>query len=238
MGSASSLSNPGAGSRVPAFFKVQRIFLSICMVLPFPLLILNLVTAGNLNPANGSIAIANVAQMSLPPLLDLAFVTTSTFLLLFGFLGMTSLAMSRSPWLASIGGALSLIGTMTTTAFIIQSDMTYDMAQIGNSPQFIVLWNRLNSDALMTAFLILFIAGFVGGPLLLGIALGRARAIPLWAASAIVLSRLLLIIAFPAHLNSSIVDPVSYGLFLLGSIPAAFAMLKFKKEEKSAPSSL
>ncbi len=89
----------------------------------------------------------------------------------------------------------------------------------------------------MTACLVLFITGFVGGPLLLGIALGRARAIPLWAASAIVLSRLLPIIAFPAHLNFSITDPVSYGLFLLGSIPAAFAMLKLRKEEERAPKS-
>jgi hypothetical protein len=89
----------------------------------------------------------------------------------------------------------------------------------------------------MTVFLDLFIVGFVVGPTLLGIALGRARVIPLWAASAIVLSRLLLIIAFPAHLNSSYVEPVAYGLFFLGSIPAALAMLKFREKEGSAPTS-
>ncbi|GER82199.1 MAG: hypothetical protein IMW90_22190 [Thermogemmatispora sp.] len=235
MQSAGNPPHLGSDLRVPVFLKVQRIFFAICMVLPFPLLIVGFVTAGNLNPANGNIAIANVASMSLPPFLDLALVTIGLFLLPFGFLGMVSLAMSRSPWLASIGGVLSLIGMMTTIAFAAQSDMTYDMAQLGSSPQFIALWNRFNSDTFMTACLILFIIGFVGGPLLLGIALGRARAIPLWAAAAIVLSRLLPIIAFPAHLNSSITDPVSYGLFLLGSIPAAFAMLKLRKEEESAP---
>jgi hypothetical protein len=238
MRTANTSSSLGPGASVPVFFKVQRIFFALCMVLPFPLLILELVTGGNLNPANGSIAIANVATMSLPPPLHLALVITSTFLLLFGFLGMAWLAMSRSPWLASIGGALSLIGTMTTVAFTAQSDMTYDMAQLGSSPQFIALWDRFNSDAVMTVFLVLFIVGFVVGPLLLGIALGRARVIPLWAASAIVLSRLLLIIAFPAHLNSSSVEPGAYGLFFLGSIPAALAMLKFREKEKSAPTSL
>jgi magnesium-transporting ATPase (P-type) len=166
-----------------------------------------------------------------PPLL-LTLITTGTFLLPFGFLGMASLAMPRSPWLASIGGALSLIGTMTTVAFTALSDMTYDMAQLGSSPQFIALWDRFNSDALMTAFLVLFILGFVGGPTLLGIALGRARVIPLWAASAIVISRLILIIAFPAHLNSSYFEPATYGLLFLVCIPAALAMLKFREKEE------
>lgn len=222
---------------MPVSFKVQRIFSALCMMLPFPLLILEIVTAGNLNPANGSIAIANVATMSLPIPLHFALVIIGTFLLLFGFLGMASLSMSRSPWLASIGGALSLIGTMTTVAFIAQSDMTYNMAQLRSSPQFIALWDRFNGDAVMTVFLDLFIVGFVVGPILLGIALGRARVIPLWAASAIVLSRLLLIIAFPAHLNSSYVEPVAYVLFFLGSIPAAPAVLKFREKEGSAPTS-
>jgi len=183
MGTANTPSSLGSGAVVPVSFQVQRIFFAICMVLPFPLLILELVTAGNLNPANGSIAIANEARTPLPPPLLLTLVTTGTFLLLFGFLGMASLAMSRSPWLASLGGALSLIGTMTTVAFTALSDMAYDMAQLGSSPQFVALWDRFNSDALMTAFLVLFIIGFVGGPILLGIALGRARVIPLWAAS-------------------------------------------------------
>lgn len=223
---------------VPVSFKVQRIFFALCMVLPFPLLILGIVTAGNLNPANGSIAIANVATISLPPSLHLALAIISFFLLLFGFLGMAWLAISRSPWLASIGGALSLIGTMTNVAFIAQSDMTDNMAQLGSSTQFVALWDRFNGDAVMTVFLDLFIVGFVFGPIFLGIALRRARVIPLWAASAIVLSRLLLIIAFPANLNPSYVEPIAYGLFFLGCIPVALAMLRFREKEESVPTSL
>ncbi len=218
---------------LPTYLKIQRIFFAICIVLPFPLLLLGIVTAGNLNPANGSIAIANVSMTPLPFPLHLALDIISFFFLLFGFLGMTSLAISRSPWLASIGGALSLIGTMTNVSFVAQSDMTYNMAQLGSSTQFIALWDRFNSDAIMTVFLDLFILGFVFGPILLGIALGRARVIPLWAASAIVLSRLLLIIAVPAHLNSSYVEPIAYGLFFLGCLPAALAMFKLSNSKSS-----
>lgn len=218
---------------LPTYLKIQRIFFAICIALPFPLLLLGIVTAGNLNPANGSIAIANVSMTALPFPLHLALDIISFFLLLFGFLGMASLAMSRSPWLASIGGALSLIGTMTNVSFVAQSDMTYNMAQLGSSTQFIALWDQFNSDAIMSVFLGIFILGFVFGPILLGIALGRARVIPLWAASAIVLSRLLLIIAFPAHLNSSYVEPIAYGLFFLGCIPAALAMFKLSNGKSS-----
>jgi hypothetical protein len=42
---------------------------------------------------------------------------------------------------------------MTNIAFIAQSDMTYDMAQLGSSPQFVALWDRFNGDAVMTVFL-------------------------------------------------------------------------------------
>src|SRR5215469_5998373 len=76
MGTANTPSSLGSGAVVPVSFQVQRIFFAICMVLPFPLLILELVTAGNLNPANGSIAIANEARTSLPPPLLLTLVTT------------------------------------------------------------------------------------------------------------------------------------------------------------------
>lgn len=147
---------------------------------------------------------------------------------------MAWLALSRSPWLARIGGALSLIGAMTLAAFIAQDDMTYNMAQLGSSPPFVALWDRFNSDPVMTGYLVLFIVGIVLGPLLLGIALGQARVIPLWAASVLILSRLILVIAFPAHLDSRFVDPIAYALLFFGSIPAALAMLKFREEKAAA----
>ena len=231
-------SNLEPAEGIPAFFKAQRIFIAICMFLPPLLLILELSTAGILNPANGHEAIANFATISSPIGLHFALVIIASLLFVFGFLGMAWLAMSRSPWLASIGGALSLMGTMTFAVFIAQDDMTYDMAQLGSSTSYVALWDRFNGDIVMTVYLVLFIVGIVLGPLLLGIALGRARVIPLWAASVLVLSRLILIIAFPAHIDSRYVDPISYALLFLGSIPAALAMLRFRKKEASVPMSL
>lgn len=217
------------------FFKVQRIFFAICMLLPPLLIILELSTAGILNPSNGHEAIANFATISLPIWLHFALDIIASLLFLFGFLGMAWLAMSRSPWLARIGGALSLMGAMTFASFIAQDDMTYNMAQLGSSTPYVALWDRFNSDMVMTVYLVLFIVGIVLGPLLLGIALGRSRVIPLWAASVLVLSRLILVIAFPAHIDSRYVDPISYALLFLGSIPAALAMLRLRDEQVLVP---
>ena len=71
---------------------------------------------------------------------------------------------------------------------------------------------------------------------LVGIALGRARIIPIWAATALVISSPLLIIGFPIHLTfyQAALLFGSLALLFIGSVPAALAMLKRTGEGGSA----
>ena len=79
-------------------------------------------------------------------------------------------------------------------------------------------------------FAIAWLFGHLLGYVLLGIALARARAIPLWAACLIIASAPLMgPIAYGTGLG--ILQVLGYVLVFIGSIPAAFAMLKGAEKE-------
>lgn len=183
--------------------------------------------------STGSAVIAaNIAANAATNLWHLLFGMFALFLFPFGTLGMTMLAMRRSPWLATIGGFLALIGLFAFIVFAGQEDLSYLMAQMGGGSQLVVLWDRFNTDPLMTTYLYIFIIGHLIGPMLLGIGLGRTRLIPVWAAWTIILRTPLQIAGFLTHIGLS-VEIVTYGLLLIGSLPIALALLKFSDGEKS-----
>lgn len=225
-------SDQGNIAPLPAYRKLQRVLFAACIALGPLMAVLEVLTADRINPPGGSIAIANAAAANATAV-QLHFICSfaASFLLLFGFLGMALLAMRRSPWLATIGGAIALLGVTATAAFVAQDDLTSDMAQLGSSTQFVALWERFNGDTVMTVYLYLFVVGALFlGPILLGIALGRARLIPVWAVTVIILSRLLQVAAFPTHINPNATETVTFALLFIGSVPAALAMLKFRDE--------
>jgi len=80
----------------------------------------------------------------------------------------------------------------------------------------------------MNFYLIFYIICHLIGVVLLGLALWRARVVPAWSAWALILTSPLTILAFPIH--SSIVFYLVYAFFIIGSLPAAYAMLKFRGE--------
>ena len=110
-----------------------------------------------------------------------AFVAAS-FLLPISVLGMARLAMARSPWLATIGGAVGLIGWVPLAALAAQDDLTLQMARLGASELLGTLWERFNADQTMTLFLLTYIVGHLLAYVLLPIALHRAKVIPAWTA--------------------------------------------------------
>jgi len=72
------------------------------------------------------------------------------------------------------------------------------------------------------------------GYVLLGIALARARVIPLWAAWLLILSPLLMgPIAYGTGLG--LLQVLGYVLVFIGSVPAALAMLRRSDEEEPLP---
>src|SRR5207247_8220666 len=70
----------------------------------------------------------------------------ASFFLPLGYLGMSLLGMRRSPWLATIAAALSLVGWIPWSALIGIDDLAYDIAQVGNSPPLAALWLRFTGD--------------------------------------------------------------------------------------------
>ena len=127
--------------------------------------------------------------------------------------------LDRSPWLATIGGGLGLVGWLPWAALVAQDDLTFQMAQTGGSPQFVDLWNRFTTDATMGPFTLIYVICHLIAYVLLGIALGRTGVIPTWAAWALALTSPITVIAFPTHVHELLY--VVAVLMLVGSIPAA-----------------
>jgi hypothetical protein len=219
-----------AWSALPGHLRARRCFLAAAIVL-WPLLtvaslFLTRVVTGNGPNPDGAQAVAGYARaagVALTAKFTLDMV--GSFLMLFGFFAMAGLAIRRSPWLATLGGFLAPVGAMTVAAFVALDGMTYEMARLGGGPAMVALWDQYNNGPINDAYTIIFIAGVVLGPILLAVALWRARAVPAWAAVLIVLSRLVLVVGFPLHLDSLYVDAVAYLLLFAASLPVALVQL-------------
>ena len=106
-------------------------------------------------------------------------VPLASVLSLIGVIGLVQLAIRRSPRLAMTGGALALAGWGTLPIWAGQDNLTYLMGKIGSNPQLVHLWNQFNTTGTNT-YLYIFIIGHLLGPLLLAVALRRARMLPRW----------------------------------------------------------
>ncbi len=210
-----------AGAR-PAYCTLQRTFFAVCLLLGPALMLLSVFLdpdrTVDSNAGRAVIAARMAAGPALSPL-DAVIMITEVVLLPFGALGMTVLALRRSPWLARIGGFLSLTGTMAFVVFVGQVVQSRLMAQMGGGPQLVTLWDRFNTDPVITTYLYIFIIGMLIGPLLLGVGLGRTGVIPAWATWALILRAPLQVAGFLTHFGLSI-EFVTFGLLLIGSLPA------------------
>lgn len=232
-----STSHPARGSRpaMPAYQTLQRAFFALCLILGPSLLLLSLFLnpdrTVDSNSGSAVIAARMAAGSTLSPL-DFVIMVVEIVLLPFGALGMTLLARRRSPWLARIGGLLSITGFSAFVVFVGQVVQSRLMAQLGGGPRFVALWDRFNTDPVMVAYLYIFIIGTLIGPLLLGIGLGRAHLIPAWATWALILRAPIQVAGFVTHIGLSI-EFVTFGLLLPGSIPVARALLVPSGDEAS-----
>jgi hypothetical protein len=219
-------------SPLPAYLNLLRIVFAVSIALgPLAFLLYGLFEPAG---TTGRVIIAaNAAEDSTLNQFHLAFGVLASFLLPFGYLGMSLLAMRRTPWLGTISLLLSLPSWSPLSALIGLDALTFDMAQMGGSASFAALWDHFNRDGVMFSYLLIYAACHLICTVLLGIALGRAHIIPLWAASALVVSSPLTIIAFPIHipLYRFVLLVLVLILIFIGSIPAALAMLKTSYEE-------
>ena len=174
----------------------------------------------------------NATDSDLMDQTHLVFQLIAAYLLPLGFLTMAWLANRRAPWLASIGAFITLLGFLPLALYVGQDALYYDIARLGGNPQFVDLAQQWNTHGVMAFYGILFGLGSVFGPTLIGIALWRSRAIPVWAAICLTFSRLpVLLFSFvPYHVETAIVLAGTVLLFI-SSIPAALAVLKAPHNE-------
>ncbi len=149
-------------------------------------------------------------------------------------IGLGLLAMKRSPWLATLGVACGFAGSIVWGLIAGQIALLDGMAQIGNNSIFVTIENHYYSNWMTFTFAIAWVVGHLLGYVLLGIALARARVIPLWAASLIIASAPLMgPIAYGTGLG--LLQVLAFVLVFIGSIPAALAMLKGKEQLGTGP---
>lgn len=210
-----------------AAFRFQRVSLAACIILAPLSISLYLVSwAGNLREP----LIASAMAGSTGNTLHFIGAVAASFFLPLGYLGMSMLGMRRAPWLATISAALSLVGWIPWAALMGLDSLAYDINLAGSTPQFAALWTYFNGDIVMTSYLLIYIVGHLLSAVLIGIMLGRLRLVPVWAAWAFALTSPLTILIFPVHniVFQNVLKYLICGLWIIGAIPAALAMLKNK----------
>lgn len=219
-------SRPGSGlvPSVPAYQRLWQVVLAVAIV-GGPLAV---VVGGLLAPAlhdtgQASLA-ANAAANPTANAVHLAAFVLASYLLPIGAIGLAYLAYPRTPWLATAGGLLALVGWLPFSALAALDDLTSIMTQLPGSGSYAQLLDRFSTDAVMNGYLIVYIVGHLVAYVLLGIALHRAQAIPRWAAWAIIASSPLTLAAFALPGSPRAIGAVALGLLLAGSLPAARAM--------------
>ena len=226
MGQAHTFFEPQKSSSLSPSL-LLRVFFAACIMLgPLTFFVYGILAPQG--RGGQAIIAANMVESPLLNQLHLLFGVLASFLLPIGFLGLSLLALRRSPWLGSLSVILSLPGWTPLSGLIALDALSHDIAQMGGGPQFIALWNRFNSDAVIFSYTFLYAVCHILCAILVGIALGRTRLIPIWAAVALILFSPLLIIGFPTHLFILLL--LSLVVLEIGGIPAALAMLKGRDE--------
>ncbi len=201
----------------------QRRLLSLCIILaPISITLYLIAWQGSGREPLVSSALAGQTGNDL----RLIGAVAASFFLPLGYLGMSLLGMRRAPRLATICAALSLIGWIPWAALIVLDDLAITINQTGNTPELTALWSRVNGDAVMTTFLLIYVVGHLLSAVLIGVMLGRLHLIPVWAAWAFALTSPLTIVIFPIHSDpfQNVVKYLICVFLFVGAIPAAVAM--------------
>lgn len=223
-----------AATRMPGHERLWRVVLAVAVV-GGPLAA---VIGGLLSPSiheNGRQAIAaNAAADAAVNDGHVAAFFVASFLLPLGALGLAYLAYPRSPWLATLGGLLGFVGWVPYAALTALDDLARVMARLPDSGSYATLLDRFTLDPTMNTYLLIYVACHLVAYVLLGVALRRARVLPLWAAWAMVASSPVTILAFalPGSVGAGgggllalAVGFAALALLVVGSVPAAGVLL-------------
>ena len=216
---------------VPVIYRLHRWFFAASIVLGMAATLLMVVTnPGYYNAQTGETGLliglpsANVVMVQV----YLISSVVTFYLLPVGLLVMAWLAMRRAPWLASIGVFLVLLGMLPLPAIgVAIQALSYDIVRAGSNPLLVNMVQRFNTDGIMSFYNAVDVPGIVLGPALIGMALWRARAVPIWSAVLITVSRLIVFLfPFFPSLPGVYLQSLSCILLLIGSLPAALVVLR------------
>ncbi len=221
----------------PVYRKVHRAFFALCILLaPLALsLWFGLCPTGARDaacPDQGSSLAVYVAFRAINPQLIQVFLFLSLIIPILyplSYVGLGLLAMKRSPWFATVGIACGFAAGIVWGLIADQIVVLFSMAQVSIHPLFVSVENHVYANWMALTFGAFWVIGHQIGYILLGIALARARVIPLWAACLFIISVPIMgPIAYGT--NQGLLQIFGYVLVLIGSVPAAIAMLKFRSE--------
>lgn len=225
--------NQNSAAAEPAYRKLQRACLATCIVLAPMMLLLGFAfdpTGGVGVPSSAGVLAANFQAASpLQIQLFLYFNAVTVYFFPLSFIGLGLLAMRRSPWLATIGMIFGLAGSLPFGVFVGPEALAAGLGQFGASASNAALFQYVFSQGAIFLLAGSWVIGHLLGYILLGIALIRSRAIPLWAAILIIVGIPFQAAGYGAHV--SMLQLICFALIFLGSVPAALAMLKLRDEQ-------
>lgn len=222
----------GKALPLPTALKLQRILLAACLVLAPLVIALGFAFDPQLGIPQGGVSGQIAALQAENPLMFqffLFFNVVTLFVFPLSYIGLGLLAMRRSPWLATIGIACGLVGSLPWPLFVGTEALGHSIILIGKNAAFVALGNHYNSEWAVVFLFLCWVIGHLLGYVFLGIALARARAIPLWAAWLFVVSVPFQMVGYPA--KQGLFQILGFVLVFIASIPAALAMLKMRDAE-------
>lgn len=152
---------------------------------------------------------------------DVVTVLNMVGLILFvpAILGLMHLLRERSTVLSHVGGGLALVGVLGFVAHnagyfgLMEGLATSEMSQ----EQMLRFIGHMETSVSVIMYVLMFLLGFQFGPLLLGIGLYRARAVPRWVAGLVILGMVLWIAAgFSPASESMVAIAAVWILFSVG----------------------
>jgi hypothetical protein len=214
---------------VPAHQRLRQVVLAVAIAGGPLLFLLGGVLAPSIHDTGQSSIAANAAANPTLNAVHLAAFVLASYLLPIGAIGLARLAYDRTPWLATVGGLLAVVGWLPFSALTALDDLTSAMAGPGGGASYAELLDRFTNDAVMGSYLIVYVVFHLVAYVLLGIALDRGRVIPRWAAWSMVASSPLTIAAFALPGSPRATGAAALTLLVLGSLPAARAMLQGRR---------
>jgi hypothetical protein len=141
-----------------------------------------------------------------------------------GVIALGLLAARRSPRLGTAGMVLAVAG-FSCLAAVATVDFTALAAMDSGIDRgdATLLLDSLNTDAVLTAGVAVFALGHIVGVILLGVALLRGRAVPAWAAWALIVSQPLHLV-FAVIIPSNALDAAAWALTTVGFAAAAVTL--------------